>query len=163
MEKEKRESKRGGLASAANFFRRMVPCNLQSYLCQKWFLLAGVSIVIAILVNPSFMVQNPHYHLGQIADRNIKAKHAFLVEDEAATAKKREEAIRQSPLVYDYDPNITKSIIDKLRASFTAMRGASANVTTEPASATPEEGVSSSKKTPPVVQSHADRSRTQRE
>ncbi len=163
MEKEKRESKRGGLASAANFFRRMVPCNLQSYLCQKWFLLAGVSIVIAILVNPSFMVQNPHYHLGQIADRNIKAKHAFLVEDEAATAKKREEAIRQSPLVYDYDPNITKSIIDKLRASFTAMRGASANVTTEPASATPEEGVSSSPKTPPVVQSHADRSRTQRE
>jgi putative nucleotidyltransferase with HDIG domain len=124
MDKDKREPSRGGFATGAKFFKRLIPCSLQSHLCQKRFLLLGVSLVIAILVNPSFMVQNPHYRLGQIADRNIKAKHDFLVEDEAATSRKRAEAVEQSPLVYDYDPSVVKGILEKLHGSFTAMRNA---------------------------------------
>ena len=135
----------------------MVPCSLQSYFCQKWILLAGVSLFIAILVNPSFMVQNPHFRLGQIADRNIKAKHDFLVEDEAATAKKREEAVRQSPLVYDYDHDITKSIAEKLRASFKAMRDAASSAKSESPLLSPNLTVNPAEKTPSIAPGNADR------
>ncbi len=124
MDKDKREPNRTGFASGVKLFKRLIPCSLQSHLCQKRFLLLGVSLLIAILVNPSFMIETPHYRLGQIADQNIKAKHDFLVEDEAATAKKREEAVEQSPLVYDYDPTVAKGILEKLNESFNAMRSA---------------------------------------
>ncbi|MDR3570128.1 MAG: HDIG domain-containing protein [Syntrophobacteraceae bacterium] len=157
MEKDKREIRRGSLASAAKFIQGLVPCDLKNYLCQKWVLLAGVSIVIATLVNPLFMVQNPHYRLGQIADRNIKAKHDFLVEDEAATTKKREEAVRISPLVYDYDPDITKSIVEKLRASFKAMRTAASSVKSESPPLAPNQTVSPAEKTPSIAPRNPDR------
>jgi putative nucleotidyltransferase with HDIG domain len=132
MEKEKRESSLAGFAATVKFIEKLVPCSLQNHLCQKRLLLLALSLVIAVLANPSFMIQNPHYRLGQIADRNIKAKHAFLVEDEAATAKKQEEAVRQSPLVYDYDPSITTSIVGKLHSSFQAMRTAAAGPKSPP-------------------------------
>ena len=105
--------------------------DLQDLYCRKWLLLASLSLVIAALVSPSFIVENPRYRLGEIADRNIKAKHDFLIEDEEATAKKREEAIRQSPIVYDFDEKITRNLIDKLEASFKAMREPQAGVEAE--------------------------------
>ena len=157
MDKDKRGIRRGGLAVGAKFFTKMVPCDLRSYFCRKWVLLAGVSIFVATLINPLFMVQNPHYRLGQIADRNVKAKHDFLVEDEAATAKKREEAVHQSPLVYDYDPDIARSILDRLRVSFTAMRNVASSLKTAPPTLIPAQSASPAEKTPPLATSHADR------
>ncbi len=161
MEKDKRESRRQGLASAAKFFLSALPCDLESFFCRKWLLLAAVSLVIATLVNPSFIVQDPHFRLGQIADRNIKAKHDFLVEDEAATAKKREEAVRQSPLVYDYDPDITKGIVDKLATSFKAMRTV-AGVKPEPAPQSSNPTVSSSEKITQTLSSPVERIRKEK-
>ena len=163
MDKDKREPRREGFASAAKFIQKMVPCNLQSYLCQKWLLFAAVSIFIAILTNPLFMVQNPHYRLGQIAESNIKAKHDFLVEDEAATAKKREEAVHQSPMVYDYDPDITKSIVGKLGSSFQAMRNAAAGVKSEPAPLVPSQAINSAEKIPSIAPGQVDRIRKEKD
>ena len=65
-----------------------------------------------------FHSRKPQYRLGEIADRNVKAKHDFLIEDEEATTKKREEAVRQAPIVYDLDERITNNLIEKLDASF---------------------------------------------
>ena len=122
MEKEKREPEKGRTKSRLKLLAGMIPCNLQNLYRRKWMLLAALSIAISALVSPSFIVENPQYLLGDIADRNVKAKHDFLIEDEEATAKKREEAIRQSPIVYDLDERITRNLIDKLEASFKAMR-----------------------------------------
>jgi hypothetical protein len=122
MEKEKREPEKGRTKSRLKFLAGMIPCNLENLYCAKWLLLAALSIAISALVSPSFIVENPQYQLGDIADRNVKAKHDFLIQDEEATAKKREEAIRQSPIVYDLDEKITRNLIDKLEASFKAMR-----------------------------------------
>ena len=122
MEKEKREPEKGRTKSRLKLLAGMIPCNLQNLYRSKWMLLAALSIAISALVSPTFIVENPQYLLGDIADRNVKAKHDFLIQDEEATAKKREEAIRQSPIVYDLDERITRNLIDKLEASFKAMR-----------------------------------------
>ena len=122
MEKEKREPEKGGIKFRLKSLAGMMPRNLQNLYRREWLLLAFLSITISALVSPSFIVENPHYQLGDIADRNVKAKHDFLIEDEEATAKKREETIRQSPIVYDLDEKITRNLIDKLEASFKAMR-----------------------------------------
>ena len=122
MEKEKREPEKGRTKSRLKLLAGIIPCNLENLYSSKWLLLAALSIAISALVSPTFIVENPQYLLGDIADRNVKAKHDFLIEDEEATAKKREEAIRQSPIVYDLDERITRNLIDKLEASFKAMR-----------------------------------------
>ncbi len=131
MEKEKREPEKGGIKFRMKSLAGMMPRNLQNLYRREWLLLAVLSITISALVSPSFIVENPHYQLGDIADRNVKAKHDFLIEDEEATAKKREETIRQSPIVYDLDERITKNLIDKLEASFKAMREAELSTESE--------------------------------
>ena len=131
MEKDKREPEKGWSKPRPKLLDRLIPCNLQNLYCRKWILLAGLSIVVATLVSPSFIVENPRYRLGDIADRNIKAQHDFLIEDEEATAKKREEAIRQSPIVYVFDESITRNLIDKLEGSFKAMREAQNSLESE--------------------------------
>ena len=131
MEREKREPEKGRSKPRPKLLARLIPCNLENLYCRKWLLLASLSVVIATLVSPSFIVENPRYRLGEIADRNIKARHDFLIEDEEATAKKREEAIRQSPIVYDFDERITRNLIDKLEGSFKAMREAQASLESE--------------------------------
>ncbi|MGC8493541.1 MAG: HD family phosphohydrolase [Syntrophobacteraceae bacterium] len=163
MEKEKRESKGTGIEFAAKFLRSRLSCDLQSFFCQKWVLLAVISLFTAILVNPSFLVQTPHYRLGQIADRNIKAKHDFLVEDQAATAKKREEAIRQSPLVYDYDPEIAKGIVQKLRVAFQTMRNAAQSVKSTAPLLPANQTVIAPAQIPPAAPNPAEKIHTEKE
>jgi len=137
MEKDKRETEKPGRKPAPGIMS-ILP-DPQSFFCLKWLLLASLSVVIAGLVTPSFIVENPHYRMGEIADRNVKAKHDFLIEDEEATAKKREEAIRLSPIVYDFDERITRNLIDKLEASFKEMRDAQDRIESEALSQNPDQ------------------------
>ncbi|MGA2732718.1 MAG: HDIG domain-containing metalloprotein [Syntrophobacteraceae bacterium] len=132
MDREKREPEKARSKPRSKLLASLISCNLQNLYCPNWMLLAGLSLVIAALVSPSFIVENPRYRLGEIADRNIKAQHDFLIEDEEATAKKREETIRQSPIVYDFDQRIARNLLDKLEGSFKVMREAQASLESEP-------------------------------
>ncbi len=132
MEREKREPEKGRSRSRLKRLGMSVPREIKDLHWRKWLLLAGLSLAVGILVSPSFIVENPLYSLGEIADRNIKAKHDFLIQDEEATAKKREEAIRQSPVVYDFDEAITRNLVEKLEASFKAMREVQTALESEP-------------------------------
>jgi cyclic-di-AMP phosphodiesterase PgpH len=89
-------------------------------------LLVGFSLAITCLLTPSFTVTNPSYRPGDVADRNLKAKRDFLIEDQQATSTRREEAALQAPLVYDLEENITGQVLAKVRTSFDAMRAATA-------------------------------------
>jgi len=89
---------------------------------QKVLILAGFSLVVSLLLTPSFVGETPFYQLGDIATQNIKAKRDFLIEDREAIAKKREEAGRQAPIVYDLDETILTRIQDRLEAAFQAMQ-----------------------------------------
>jgi hypothetical protein len=132
MEREKREPEKNRTKPRHKLLGMPILWNIKDLYCRKWLLLAGLSVVIAALATPSFIVVNPRYRLGEIADLNVKAKHDFLIEDEEATAKKREEAIRLAPVVYDFDERITRDLIDKLEASFKAMREVQAGIESEP-------------------------------
>ena len=122
MDKEKREPEkpksRAKVAPAKNF----VPGVLRKTAVQKVLILAGFSLVVSLLIAPSFVVETPFYQLGDIATQNIKAKRDFLIEDREATSKKREEAARQAPIVYDLDETVSRRVQDRLEAAFRAMR-----------------------------------------
>jgi hypothetical protein len=137
MEREKREPEKGRGKSWLKRTAKLIPFDLKNLYCHKWLLVAALSIAVSILVSPSFIVENPRYRLGDIADRNVKAKHDFLIEDEEATAKKREEAVRQAPIVYDLDERIIAGLIEKLDGSFKVMRDAQVGLESDTPPAAP--------------------------
>ncbi len=71
---------------------------------QRWYILLGLSAVVSILLFPSILTPPKGYKLGDVADRDIKASREFLVEDNRLTEKNREEAVKEVPPVYDFDP-----------------------------------------------------------
>ena len=91
----------------------------------------AISLIVASLLTPSFLTEHPVYHLGDIADRNIKAKRDFLIENEAETTRRRDEAVRQAPVVYDLDENIEQQAVGRLESAFQSMRE---NLPEEPSS-----------------------------
>ena len=124
MDREKRESEKTAARNKLKpgFLAKLLPCSFEEIYCRKAVLLAVVSLLIAMLITPSFTTDNPSLRLGDISDRNIKAKRDFLIEDEEATAKKREEAVRQSVIVYDLDEALSGHIAERLDNAFNSMR-----------------------------------------
>jgi len=66
MEKDKREPEKGRSKPRPKLLARLIPCNVQNIYCRKWVLLAGLSVVVATLVSPSFIVENPRYRLAKL-------------------------------------------------------------------------------------------------
>lgn len=122
MDKEKRELEKHK-AKGKNFaWINSLWCSVENRVCNKTLLLAGLSLAIALLVTPSFKISSNPYHLGEIAAQNIKATRDLLIEDELATQKKREEAARQSPMVYDLEQSVAEQTIARLHTAFETMR-----------------------------------------
>lgn len=122
MEREKRETDKNRISFLSNFPMSLIPQYLAETSGHKLGLLAVISLIIAMLITPSFIIDNPHYKLGDIADRNVKANRDFLIEDEEATARKRNEAVRQSVVVYDLDENMSRHIVERLSNAFKSIR-----------------------------------------
>ncbi len=91
-------------------------------LWQRALLLTGLSLMLGILVTPHYIVRSVDYQVGDVAERDIKAARDFLVIDEAATQRKREEAARNSLAVYDLDEETVQHLHQWLDAAFTMMR-----------------------------------------
>jgi cyclic-di-AMP phosphodiesterase PgpH len=125
MEKEKREPEKPKNNKPKKFWcEKYIPCLLKGPRSQKGLILVGISLILSSLLTPSFTVDSPSYQLGDVADRNIKAKQDFLIQDEEATAKKREEAARQAPIVYDLDEAAGQQIKARVEKAFRQMREA---------------------------------------
>jgi putative nucleotidyltransferase with HDIG domain len=122
MDKEKREQEKQKAKAKPARTRPPVPQVLRKPSLQRFLMLAGFSLIVSLLLTPSFLVEAPDYKLGDIATQNIKAKRDFLIEDREAIAKKREEAGRQAPVVYDLDAVVFSRIQDRLEAAFQVMR-----------------------------------------
>lgn len=122
MDKEKREQDKHKSALRNSLQKLLLPCSMEEVFCRKSLLLLATSLIIAFLLTPSFTVENTPYRLGEIADKNIKARHDFLIEDEHATAKRREEAVKQSPTVYDLDEGVERQALNRLEIAFQSMR-----------------------------------------
>ncbi len=124
MDREKRDSEKSAIRKKPKpvFLAKILSCRFEQIYCRKALLLTVVSLVLAVLMTPSFTVESPCLRLGDVCDQNIKAKRDFLVEDEEATAKKREEAVRQSVIVYDLDEGLSGQIVERLENAFNLMR-----------------------------------------
>ncbi len=122
MEKDKREQEKLRPKARSANGRRLPPVFMRSPVHQKALLLAALSLLISLLLTPSFTFTSPHYRLGDIADRNIKAKRDFLIEDEEATRKKREEAAQQAPIVCDLYERALYDVDQRLEKAFGTMR-----------------------------------------
>ncbi len=122
MDKEKKEPEKPKNRSRSTQSRKELPYYLGDASFQKGLLLIGLSLSVAFLLTPSFTFNNPSYQLGDIAESNIKAKQDLLIENEAATSERREEAVSQAPLVYDLDDNVARQTIEKIEAAFQLMR-----------------------------------------
>jgi putative nucleotidyltransferase with HDIG domain len=123
MDKEKREPEKPKNRAKTGYGKHLIPGVLRKTAVQKPLILAGFSLIVSLLLAPSFVVETPFYQLGDIATQNIKAKREFLIEDREATSKKREEAVRQAAVVYDLDGTVSQRIQNRLEAAFEAVRG----------------------------------------
>ncbi len=72
---------------------------------KKWFILICLSMTISVMLFPNILTRPKIYKLGDVADRDIKALREFLVENTELTEKKRQEAVKTVPFVYDFDPS----------------------------------------------------------
>ncbi len=70
---------------------------------------------------PQITFLHPHYSIGSIAIRDIKADHDFLVEDKAATEQGRLEASRSIEPAFDFDQTMPEEITKKITSAFLIM------------------------------------------
>ena len=81
-----------------------------------------VSLIISFILFPHLLLPPKRYHLGDIAERDIKAKKDFLVEDIITTEKHRKEAMAKVPFVYTFDEKIWPEVKSKIQFAFEQMR-----------------------------------------
>lgn len=89
--------------------------------CIAIFFILGLSAIISILMYPNILTKPKKYHVGDIADRNIKAAFDFLVENKELTEKTKEKAARAVCDVYDFDPTASH-LIERIKEAFKAAR-----------------------------------------
>ncbi|MFP4226569.1 MAG: HD family phosphohydrolase [Desulfobacterales bacterium] len=85
-------------------------------------LLLAVTVIATLILYPKLIIYHPSYEAGDVADKNIKAPHDFLVEDEAATRAKRGQAIESIPTVYDYDRSFGDNLARQVKQAFALIR-----------------------------------------
>lgn len=101
---------------------RFVSCINMDPLWQKRTILIVVSLLSALIIFPKTNTSVYKYRIGEIARQNIKAPEDILVEDKASTKKKKEEAVRSSRVVYDFDEDAAERIKEKVGKAFILMR-----------------------------------------
>jgi len=88
---------------------------------KRWYILLSLSMIISVLLFPSILTPPKAYKLGDVADRDVKALRAFLVENSVLTEKDRQEAVKAVLSVYDFDPTAT-GVVSRIKEAFEAGR-----------------------------------------
>jgi cyclic-di-AMP phosphodiesterase PgpH len=81
-------------------------------------LAAAVSLFLAIVASPGLSRRIPHYALGQYTTASIRAPYDFTVLDEAATARKRDEAARDALPVVTIDRRAAAAVVQRVVTAF---------------------------------------------
>ncbi|MDT8440410.1 MAG: HDIG domain-containing protein [Desulfuromonadales bacterium] len=93
---------------------------------QRFLLLVLLVVLLAFVIVPKGTITPIDFTAGDIAPRDIKAPATLLIPDDDLTAKKRDEAVRTVPLLYDYDPAVHRSLAARLNPllDYLAQQGA---------------------------------------
>ena len=124
LKKKRQQSSDSARRSAARERRDGIQSDdqVKSTLWQQVLLLVCFSLLLGVLVTPHYIVLPINYQVGDVADRDVKAAHDFLVTDETATEKKREETGRTSMAIYDLDEETVQHLRKRMDVAFTMMR-----------------------------------------
>lgn len=90
---------------------------VKNSLFQRWAIAVILCSILALILAPEIDFSEPQFQLGAIASKNIKADHAFLVEDKQATEQKIFEDAKNIKPIYDYDKKVAENIKTKLLKS----------------------------------------------
>ena len=85
-------------------------------------LLLGLSLLLSLLLTPKASVTSRTYLEKDIARVNVKATESFLVEDAGTTAKRREELLAQTPMVFDLQEELGEQAHQRLHRAMEYMR-----------------------------------------
>ena len=88
---------------------------------QQWIILIILSLFMSFLLFPHVIVRTKTYELGDIAERDIKATHDFLLENQPLTEKNRETAVKDVQDIYDFDPSAS-NFQHRLQTAFSLTR-----------------------------------------
>ena len=102
----------------------LIPVFFKDPAKQRWLILALLSIVLTVMLLPTVTIMAPHYKIGAIADKNIKADRDFLVEERTATELKRLEAAKSSRNIFDLDDTVLPQIRSNIMKAFLAVQEA---------------------------------------
>lgn len=98
--------------------RRIIRWPIQDSPVQRWTLVTILAAILALLLFPAILREIPHYEIGDIALRDIKASRTYLVEDRVSTEERRGEAAEAVPTVYDFDDWMVEGVLTRVRQSF---------------------------------------------
>jgi putative nucleotidyltransferase with HDIG domain len=85
-------------------------------------LLLAVVATFTVFLYPTLISTPLSYHVGDIAESDIKAPKDFFVEDHEATEEKRRMAVAEVQTVYDHDLLLADRIAQRVRAAFGRIR-----------------------------------------
>lgn len=75
-------------------------------------------IILTFLLAPTIPLPGKALQIGDIASKDIKASHDYLLEDISSTQKKRRQAEAGVRSVYDYDPKVAEEALARLTKAF---------------------------------------------
>ncbi len=84
----------------------------------RWILLLSVVIIFTIILYPSLVIQKNSYKIGDVVTNDLKASKDFFCEDSFATAANRKQAVEAVLTVYDYDPQFSRKMLQRIRQAF---------------------------------------------
>lgn len=87
----------------------------------KWIIVITLSMTISVLLFPSILIKSADYRIGDVATRDIKASHDFLIENRELTEKDREKAVREVLAIYDFDA-AALSVVPSIHEAFSMAR-----------------------------------------
>ncbi|MEJ2727037.1 MAG: HDIG domain-containing protein [Deltaproteobacteria bacterium] len=88
----------------------------------RWGILVLSAILFIIILYPSLVSTKHPYSLGDVVERDIKAPRDFFIEDQAATDKKRQQAVADVLTVYDFDANLANTLKRNVEQAFAELR-----------------------------------------
>ncbi len=88
----------------------------------RWGLLVFITILFSLTVSPNLVSNNPKYHLGDVAEKDIKTPRDFLIEDKQATEANRKKALENILTVYDHDVVLLSTLTGRVNTAFGKMR-----------------------------------------
>lgn len=100
---------------------------------QRLTLALAAMVLGFLLAAPRVPQVTVTYEVGHFTDRSVRAPFDFSVEDEVATARKRDEAATTTPPVATLDLETESRIAARVTSAFTAAREALADVAVAPA------------------------------